>query len=75
MVSYLHTQLVLILAAVYPKIFFSNHIMNLLIRKGKHMAYFAPYIDASGIHMPTYEDRLLGAYGDGSAAVTYETGI
>ncbi len=22
------------------------------------MAYFAPYIDASGIHMPTYEDRL-----------------
>jgi hypothetical protein len=39
------------------------------------MSYFAPYIDASGIHMPTYEDRLLGAYGDGSAAVTYETGI
>ena len=29
------------------------------------MAYFAPYIDASGIHMPTYEDRLqdlLSAY-------------
>ena len=22
------------------------------------MSYFAPYIDASGIHMPTYEDRL-----------------
>ena len=22
------------------------------------MAYFAPYMDASGIHMPTYEDRL-----------------
>ena len=22
------------------------------------MAYFAPYIDGSGIHMPTYEDRL-----------------
>ena len=22
------------------------------------MAYFAPYIDASGIHMPIYEDRL-----------------
>ena len=22
------------------------------------MAYFAPYIDESGIHMPTYEDRL-----------------
>ena len=22
------------------------------------MAYFAPYIDASGIHLPTYEDRL-----------------
>ena len=22
------------------------------------MAYFAPYIDASGLHMPTYEDRL-----------------
>jgi len=22
------------------------------------VAYFAPYIDASGIHMPTYEDRL-----------------
>ena len=22
------------------------------------MAYFAPYIDASGIHMPTCEDRL-----------------
>jgi len=22
------------------------------------MAYFAPYIDAAGIHMPTYEDRL-----------------
>ena len=41
----------------------------------QHMSYFAPYIDASGIHMPTYEDRLLGAYGDGSAAVTYETGI
>ena len=23
------------------------------------MAYFAPYIDSSGLHMPTYEDRLL----------------
>ena len=22
------------------------------------MAYFSPYIDASGLHMPTYEDRL-----------------
>jgi len=22
------------------------------------MSYFAPYIDASGLHMPTYEDRL-----------------
>ena len=22
------------------------------------MAYFAPYIDGSGIHLPTYEDRL-----------------
>ena len=22
------------------------------------MAYFPPYIDASGIHLPTYEDRL-----------------
>ena len=22
------------------------------------MSYFAPYIDGSGIHMPTYEDRL-----------------
>ena len=22
------------------------------------MAYFAPYIDGTGIHMPTYEDRL-----------------
>ncbi len=22
------------------------------------MAYFAPYIDASGIHLPTYADRL-----------------
>ena len=22
------------------------------------MAYFAPYIDGSGVHMPTYEDRL-----------------
>ena len=22
------------------------------------MAYFAPYIDAAGLHMPTYEDRL-----------------
>ena len=22
------------------------------------MAYFAPYIDGSGLHMPTYEDRL-----------------
>ena len=22
------------------------------------MPYFTPYIDASGIHMPTYEDRL-----------------
>ena len=39
--------------------------MNLLIRKGIRIAYFAPYIDASGIHMPTYEDRLqdlLSAY-------------
>ena len=39
--------------------------MNPLIRKGIRMAYFAPYIDASGIHMPTYEDRLqdlLSAY-------------
>ncbi len=29
------------------------------------MAYFAPYLDGSGIHMPTYEDRLqdlLSAY-------------
>ena len=29
------------------------------------MAYFAPYIDGTGIHMPTYEDRLedlCGAY-------------
>lgn len=23
------------------------------------MSYFAPYIDGSGIHMPTYEDRLI----------------
>ena len=22
------------------------------------MSYFAPYIDASGLHLPTYEDRL-----------------
>ena len=22
------------------------------------MSYFQPYIDASGLHMPTYEDRL-----------------
>ena len=22
------------------------------------MAYFSPYIDGSGVHMPTYEDRL-----------------
>ena len=22
------------------------------------MAYFAPYIDGTGLHMPTYEDRL-----------------
>ena len=22
------------------------------------MAYFAPYIDGTGIHMPTYEERL-----------------
>ena len=22
------------------------------------MSYFPPYIDAAGIHMPTYEDRL-----------------
>ena len=22
------------------------------------MPYFTPYIDATGIHMPTYEDRL-----------------
>ena len=22
------------------------------------MAYFAPYIDGSGLHMPAYEDRL-----------------
>jgi len=29
------------------------------------MSYFAPYIDDTGIHMPTYEDRLqdlLAAY-------------
>ena len=29
------------------------------------MSYFAPYIDASGLHLPTYEDRLeelTGAY-------------
>ena len=29
------------------------------------MAYFAPYIDASGLHLPTYEERLeelTGAY-------------
>ena len=29
------------------------------------MSYFAPYIDGSGLHMPTYEDRLqdlLSAY-------------
>ena len=29
------------------------------------MAYFAPYIDETGLHMPTYEDRLadlLSAY-------------
>ena len=24
----------------------------------ERLSYFAPYIDASGIHMPTYEDRL-----------------
>ena len=23
------------------------------------MSYFAPYIDASGLHLPTYEDRLM----------------
>ena len=22
------------------------------------MSYFAPYIDGTGLHMPTYEDRL-----------------
>ena len=22
------------------------------------MSYFAPYIDGTGIHMPTYDDRL-----------------
>ena len=22
------------------------------------MSYFPPYIDGSGLHMPTYEDRL-----------------
>ena len=27
------------------------------------MSYFSPYIDASGIHMPTYEDRLQGIDG------------
>ena len=26
------------------------------------MAYFAPYIDASGIHLPTYADRLSDLY-------------
>ena len=29
------------------------------------MSYFAPYIDAAGLHMPTYEDRrsdLVTAY-------------
>ena len=36
------------------------------------MSYFAPYIDASGIHMPTYEDRLLGKE---EGMTTYETGI
>lgn len=29
-----------------------------MIRKEVLMSYFPPYIDASGIHMPTYEDRL-----------------
>ena len=28
------------------------------------MSYFTPYIDASGIHMPTYEDRLHGQDGE-----------
>jgi len=28
------------------------------ITGGITTAYFTPYIDASGIHMPTYEDRL-----------------
>ena len=32
--------------------------MNRRIQKGLYMACFAPYIDASGIHLPTYEDRL-----------------
>ena len=39
--------------------------MNPRIQKGLTMAYFAPMIDAAGIHMPTYEDRLqdlLSAY-------------
>ena len=26
--------------------------------KDGKMSYFAPYIDETGIHMPTYEDRL-----------------
>ena len=37
------------------------------------MAYFAPYIDGTGIHMPTYEERLealteayLGIFGAGA---------
>ena len=32
--------------------------MNPRIQKGLLMAYFPPTIDAAGIHMPTYEDRL-----------------
>ncbi len=39
------------------------------------MAYFAPYIDASGIHMPTYEDRLqdlsvTGPFGSSREKIT-----
>ena len=36
------------------------------------MSCFVSYIDASGIHMPTYEDRLLGKE---VGMTTYETGI
>ena len=28
------------------------------------MAYFAPYIDGSGLHMPAYEDRLAELWGE-----------